>query len=245
MKDYFKLLQIDTSVLTTDEMQIVNDWYNNHTTEDCSISLRSPNTQEAYHAFSYGNKELLNDFCILWEDEESNYAGICINGIMRGKIVFFSHDNLHPIPVFRNIGSFFKAVKSNRITDLYPPQVEYLSPIDNPFDYPSANRTSLELEQDNSIANMLWSEALTEKDNAMTDRILSFIQIAVPQQIPKLKQYLFDSKLMAYILGIYKFYGYQEDINVLLQIGKENKQYRKILKELGATPKKILWIEKW
>ena len=226
-------------------MQIVNDWYNNHKTEDCGISLRSPNTQEAYNDFSYGNKELLNDFCILWEDEESNYAGICINGIIRGKIVFFSHDNLHPIPVFRNIGSFFKAVKSNRITDLYAPQVEYLSPTNNPFDYPSANRTSLELEQDSSIANMLWSEAVTEKDNAMTDRILSFIQIAVPQQIPKLKQYLFDSELMAYILGIYKFYGYQEDINVLLQIGKENKQYRKILKELGATPKKILWIEKW
>lgn len=50
---------------------------------------------------------------------------------------------------------------------------------------------------------------------------------------------------MGYILGIYKFYGYQEDTNVLLQIGKENKHYRKILKELGAAPKKILWMEKW
>ena len=123
MKDYFKLLQIDTSVLTTDEIRIVNDWYHNNKTEDCSISLRSLNTQEAYHAFSKENKELLSDFCILWEDEESNYAGICIKGIMRGKIVFISHDNQHPIPVFRNIGSFLKAVKSNRITDLYPPQV--------------------------------------------------------------------------------------------------------------------------
>lgn len=245
MEDYFKLLQIDTSVLRTDEIQIVNDWHNNNKTEDCSISLRSLNTQEAYHAFSKENKELLNDFCILWEDEESNYAGICINGIMRGKIVFLSHDNLHPIPVFRNIGSFLKAVKSNRITDLYPPQVECLSSTNNPFDYPSINRTSLELEQDNSVANMLWNKATTEKGDAMIDKILSFIQIAIPQQIPKLKQYIFDNTLMGYILGIYKFYGYQEDTNVLLQIGKENKYYRKILKELGATPKKILWIEKW
>ena len=77
MKNYFKLLQIDTSVLTTDEIRTVNDWYNNNKTEDCSISLRSLHTQEAYHAFSKKNKELLSDFCILWEDEESNYAGIC------------------------------------------------------------------------------------------------------------------------------------------------------------------------
>lgn len=245
MKDYLKLLQIDTSVLTTDEIRIVNDWYNNNKTEDCSISLRSLNTQEAYHAFSKENKELLSDFCILWEDEESNYAGICINGIMRGKIVFMSHDNLHPIPVFRNIGSFLKAVKSNRITDLYPPQVEYLSATNNPFDYPSINRTFLELEQDGSVADMLWNKAATEKDDAMIDKILSFIQIATLQQIPKLKQYIFDNTLMGYILGIYKFYGYKEDANVLLQIGKENKHFRKILKELGVTPQKILWIEKW
>ena len=71
MKDYFKLLQIDTSVLTTDEIRIVNGWYNNNKTEDCSISLRSLHTQEAYHAFSKENKELLSDFYILWEDEES------------------------------------------------------------------------------------------------------------------------------------------------------------------------------
>ena len=245
MKDYFKLLQIDTSVLTTDEIRIVNDWYNNNKTEDCSISLRSLHTQEAYHAFSKENKELLSDFCILWEDEESNYAGICIKGIMRGKIVFISHDNQHPIPVFRNIGSFLKAVKSNRITDLYPPQVEYLSATNNPFDYPSINRASLELEQDSSIADMLWNKAATEKDDAMIDTILSFIQIATLQQIPKLKQYIFDDTLMGDILGIYKFYGYKEDANVLLQIGKENKHFRKILKELGATPQKILWIEKW
>lgn len=245
MEDYFKLMQIDTSVLTTDEIRIVNDWYNNYKTEDCGISLRSLNTQEAYHAFSKENKELLRDFCILWEDEESNYAGICINGIMRGKIVFLSHGNLHPIPVFRNIGSFLKAVKSNRITDLYPPQVEYLSATNNPFDYPSINRTSLELEQDNSVADMLWNKAATEKDDTMIDKILSFIQIATLQQIPKLKQYIFDNTLMSYILSIYKFYGYQEDTNILLQIGKENKHFRKILKELGATPQKILWIEKW
>lgn len=245
MKDYFKLLQIDTSVLTTDEIRIVNDWYNNNKTEDCSISLRSLNTQEAYHAFSKENKELLSDFCILWEDKESNYAGICINGIMRGKIVFISHDSLHPIPVFRNIDSFLKAVKNNRITDLYPPQVEYLSATNNPFDYPSINRTSLELEQDSSVADMLWNKAAMEKDDAMIDTILSFIQIATLQQIPKLKQYIFDDTLMGDILGIYKFYGYKEDPNVLLQIGKENKHFRKILKELGATPQKILWIEKW
>lgn len=88
---------------------------------------------------------------------------------MRGRIVFLSHDNLHPIPAFRNIGNFLKAVKSNRITDSYPPQMEYL--------------------------------------------------------------YIFDNKLMGYILDIYKFYGYQEDTNVLSQIGKENEHYRKILKE--------------
>jgi hypothetical protein len=245
MKDYFKLLQIDTSVLTTDEIRIVNDWYNNNKTEDCSISLRSLHTQEAYHAFSKENKELLSDFCILWEDEESNYAGICIKGIMRGKIVFISHDNQHPIPVFRNIDSFLKAVKSNRITDLYPPQVEYLSATNNPFDYPSINRTSLELKQDSSAADILWNKAATEKDDAMINTILSFIQIATLQQIPKLKQYIFDDTLMGDILGIYKFYGYKEDANVLLQIGKENKHFRKILKELGATPQKILWIEKW
>lgn len=245
MEDYFKLLQIDTSVLTTDEIQIVNDWHYNHKTEDCSISLRSQNTQKEYHAFSKENKKLLRDFCILWEDEESNYAGICINGIMRGKIVFLSHDDLHPIPVFRNIGNFLKAVESNRITDLYPPQTEYLSSANNPFDYPSINRTSFELEQDSSVADVLWNKAATEKDDAMIDKILSFIQIATLQQIPKLKQYIFDNTLMGYILGIYKFYGYQEDINVLLQIGKENKHFRKILKELGATPQKFLWIEKW
>lgn len=43
----------------------------------------------------------------------------------------------------------------------------------------------------------------------------------------------------------HKFYGYQEDPDILLRIGKENKQYRKLLKELGASPKKLLWIEKW
>ena len=66
-------------------------------------------------------------------------------------------------PFFRNIDSFMKAVKSNRITDLYPPQVEYLSATNNPFDYPSINRTSLELEQDSSVADMLWNKAATEK----------------------------------------------------------------------------------
>ena len=101
------------------------------------------------------------------------------------------------------------------------------------------------MEQDSSAADILWNKAATEKDDAMINTILSFIQIATLQQIPKLKQYIFDDTLMGDILGIYKFYGYKEDVNVLLQIGKENKHFRKILKELGATPQKILWIEKW
>lgn len=56
---------------------------------------------------------------------------------------------------------------------------------------------------------------------------------------------LSDAELLYYILCAYKFYGYQEDPDILLRIGKENKQYRKLLKELGASPKKLLWIEKW
>lgn len=245
MEDYFELLKIDSSVLTVDEIQIINDWYNNHTTEDDCISLRSANRQEEYKNFSFENKELLRDYCILWEDEQNFYAGICINGIMRGTIFFFEFDAFLPVPAFRNISNFFNAVRNEEITDLFPPRVSTLSPEINTFDYPSGNRTSTELDQDNSVANLLWNEARAMKAEEAINTIISFIQIAVPRQIPKLRHYLSCTGLIPYILGIYRYYGYQEDVNVLLKVGKENEEYREILKEMGAKPKRLLWIEKW
>ena len=166
MTDYFKSLQIDSSALTTKEIQMVNNWNQKHKAEEPNISLRSVETQEEYNAFYAECKTLLKNICILWEDSESNYAGICTNGTMRGKIMFISHEFLCPIPVFRSIETFQKAVECNKISDLYPPQLEFLSPENNPFDYPSINRTSLELEQDSSVADMLWNKAAMEKDDA-------------------------------------------------------------------------------
>lgn len=246
MNDYFKSLQIDSSALTAEEIQMINDWDQKHKHGERSISLRSAETQEEFNAFYAENKSLLKNICILWEDEESNYAGICTDGIMRGKIMFVCHEFLlYPIPVFRNIETFLKAVDSQRISDLFPPQLEFLSPENNPFDYPSIHRSSEELNQDILIAENLWKEAISAKDDNRVNLLFSFIQIASPNQISCLQKYLSDAELLYYILCAYKFYGYQEDSDILLRIGKENKQYRKLLKELGASPKKLLWIEKW
>ena len=128
---------------------------------------------------------------------------------------------------------------------MFPPQLEFLSPENNPFDYPSIHRSSEELNQDILIAENLWKEAISAKDDNRVNLLFSFIQIASPNQISCLQKYLSDAELLYYILCAYKFYGYQEDPDILLRIGKENKQYRKLLKELGASPKKLLWIEKW
>lgn len=246
MSEYFKLLQIDSSALTAEEIQLVNDWDQKHKRGESSISLRSAETQEEFNAFYAENKSLLQNICILWEDDESNYAGICIDGIMRGKIMFVSHEFLlYPIPVYRSIETFLKAVDNQKISDLFPPQLEFLSPENNPFDYPSRHRSSEELNQDIFIADNLWKEAISAKDDYKVNLLFSFIQIASPNQISYLQKYLSDRELLYFVLCAYKFYGYQEDSDILLRIGKENKQYRKLLKELGASPKKLLWIEKW
>ncbi len=245
MTDYFKSLQIDSSALTTKEIQMVNNWNQKHKAEEPNISLRSVETQEEYNAFYAECKTLLKNICILWEDGESNYAGICTNGTMRGKIMFISHEFLCPIPVFRSIETFQKAVECNKISDLYPPQLEFLSPENNPFDYPSNHKTLEEQEQDMSIADKLWKDVLVAKGYDKTNLLFSFIQVASPDQLSRLKQYLFDNDFTYYILSAYKFYGHQEDSDVLLQLGRENKQYRRLLKELGASPKRILWMEKW
>ena len=245
MTDYFKSLQIDSSALTTKEIQMVNNWNQKHKAEEPNISLRSVETQEEYNAFYAECKTLLKNICILWEDSESNYAGICTNGTMRGKIMFISHEFLCPIPVFRSIETFQKAVECNKISDLYPPQLEFLSPENNPFDYPSNHKTPEEQEQDMSIADKLWKDVLVAKGYDKMNLLFSFIQVASPDQLSRLKQYLFDNDFTYYILSAYKFYGHQEDSDVLLQLGRENKQYRRLLKELGASPKRILWMEKW
>ena len=186
MNDYFKSLQIDSSALTAEEIQIINDWDQKHKHGERSISLRSVETQEEFNAFYAENKSLLRNICILWEDEESNYAGICTDGIMRGKIMFVCHEFLlYPIPVFRNIETFLKAVDSQRISDLFPPQLEFLSPENNPFDYPSIHRSSEELNQDILIAENLWKEAISAKDDNRVNLLFSFIQIASPTLLSK------------------------------------------------------------
>ena len=64
MNDYFKSLQIDSSALTAEEIQIINDWDQKHKHGERSISLRSVETQEEFNAFYAENKSLLRNICI-------------------------------------------------------------------------------------------------------------------------------------------------------------------------------------
>lgn len=88
MNDYFALHRIDSSGLTTAEKQKVNDWFQKHKPRECSISLRTIEKQESYEAFHEVCKPTLKNICVLWEDEESNYAGICTHGMMKGMISY-------------------------------------------------------------------------------------------------------------------------------------------------------------
>ena len=58
MNDYFKSLQIDSSALTAEEIQMINDWDQKHKHGERSISLRSAETQEEFNAFYAENKSV-------------------------------------------------------------------------------------------------------------------------------------------------------------------------------------------
>ena len=107
-------------------------------------------------------KGYLPEICLLWEDGNSNYAGVYYTGMMRGKVMFFSHDELWDAPIFRNIASFVQSVKTGATESLMN---EYLSNLPYNGDYPAKLLSEQEKEEHLALAKVYLEQLRGEDDD--------------------------------------------------------------------------------
>lgn len=176
-------------------------------------------------------------------DEESNFAGVYIDGILKGKVFFLFHNDLILVPTHRNIECFYNAVTLGGLGDLYTPQPAFMASSQSIYDYPSTLRNSTQIKADEEIVlHLLKSIENFEEQN---DQIKVITHLIPSEILQLLDVFLKQGKFIDLILSIYVFYGYVENRELLLQIGKDYKTSRKLIKRLGIIPNRFLGFDRW
>ena len=133
---------------TDEEKNIICEYYDffyNNQDEHLGIE---PVSKEDFENTLW-TRDFIPDVCLLWYDNQSNYAGMYYRGNLRGKVMFLCHAEPNYAPLFKNISSFLANVKNGVIYDLHVPN---LGVCDYPCDYPAKVLTEEEKEQNLSLA---------------------------------------------------------------------------------------------
>ncbi|AJA70268.1 MULTISPECIES: hypothetical protein [unclassified Myroides] len=239
MDDYFS-----KGPLSIEDRWFIDDW--GTIVGEKNIKIIDTEGQEIIKEYEVHYPRLLDEAYVVWMDEESNFAGVYVTGILKEKVFVLSHDDLTLTPTHRSIASFYEAVKNGELTDLFAPQTAFMNSMQRLYDYPSRVRTEIEIQEDKKCTLNLLKRLESSIDVEEKNDILRLItQIISPDQLNLLEPYLEEPVNLNTILSIYVYYGYNENRELLFSIGKQHKNTRSILKKLGVIPRRFLGIERW
>ena len=236
MNNYFSLCTLEQS-----DRQFINKWITEPITG--GIAFINEVGISIIEDYKGHYPSLLSDACVLWMDEESNFAGVYIDGILKGKVFFLSHNDLILVPTYRNIKCFYDAVMLGRLGDLYTPQPAFMISSQSIYDYPSTLRDNAQIKADEEIVLHLLKSIENLKEQNDQIKVITHL---IPSEILQLLDvFLKQGKYIDLILSIYVFYGYAENRDLLLQLGKDYKTSRKLIKKLGIIPNRFFGFDKW
>ena len=146
---YYQELELDQYGFNSKEKDVICEFYDYYQTKQAEKSYSSliiPMSKEHFNELMPHMENYLPDVCLLWEDENSNYAGVYYKGLLRGKVMFLCHEELWDTPLFRDISSFVQSVKNELTTCMLNP---FLTDSSYNCDYPA--KSLLESEQEQNL----------------------------------------------------------------------------------------------
>ncbi len=205
LKDsYFKSLGINGELFSKADIDLINIYYEKSKTLDNYIKPISKGELDLIN--DYCTSFLPKDTCLLWTNENSNYAGVYTNGLFKGMVFIVDHEETMYTPVWRSIRSFLNKVNIGEVEDL-----------DNPYfyrekwmDYPSFNRTDEENSDDFKIVEKLFDELKVAEEGPYTNIAFCISNMIPKEKLELLKPLLLEDDMYVQeaVCNIYGFYNY-------------------------------------
>lgn len=167
--------------------------------------------REAMYGFNW------RDSCAFWTDDNSNYAGIYLDGPLRGRIYFLSHDEPDFSPVYRSLSSFLKTIREakSREKDWYEMPTDYFTPTDYYLHQDGKPLPATEIERKSDLEAMTTLRLQFDQTSLLDDDERRFVCFCIMDLTPldDLKyvlEFLSDKDMWtqeraALILGVHKY----------------------------------------
>ena len=156
----------------------------------------------------YCNEFLPENICLLWTNENSNYAGVYTDGLFKGMVFIVDHEETMYTPVWRSIRSFINKVINGEVEELENPYF-YTQKWMN---YPSLNKTNEENSADFEIVEKLFDKLKTAKEEQYINEAFCICNMIPKDKLELLKPLLVEDNMFVQeaVCNVYGFYNYIE-----------------------------------
>jgi len=220
-ESYFEYMEFNKYNFSSEEKRRICEFYEYIRNGQSEYSFIQPITKENLTAIEY-QKEFVPDVCMLWQDDNSNYAGVYYKGSLRGKVMFLTHDEPNYAPLFQSIQSLIKNIKSGIIEDFFIPPL-------GTCDYPSKHSTEEEKES-NAILAKEYIEKLRGDDEDRDYQLALIACYLMPAEYLELLIPLMNSGNMYIeqdIPEFFVFHDYKPAIPILQDICESGSTFAK------------------
>lgn len=115
MSEYSTQLGLSNYGLSEDDIRLIDDFYIESQTESFYFFPLSEKDFKAYMGFNDANN---TNILALWENGESDFAGVFYKGPLKGSVAVIFHDEPVWAPAFVNMGDFLQYVKTQSEDDI-------------------------------------------------------------------------------------------------------------------------------
>ncbi len=151
------------------------------------------------------------DLVPILTDGQSNYWCLYIDGVLKGKICYLSHDEVSLEPRFKSLSSFIKLINAN-------PSYSDVSDIPlSSYDYPSREMDDIDREVILQLKNIFDNES--EEDNRQ-QVAFSIMALTSLQDIENIYAFLYDEDMYVQERAIFTlgYWKYQPARELLLEL---------------------------
>ncbi|WP_310604575.1 hypothetical protein, partial [Anaerosporobacter sp.] len=220
---YFEDLELNKYGFSSEEKEKICEFYDLCKTNDYGIYPVSKSEFEEMQSWS---EEFLPEICLLWTNRNSNYAGVYISGLLKGKVCIVDHEEEMYAPLFRSINSFITTIVSHKLDDLYNQDMLKV----DWADYPSVNSSQAEKDSDLHIVKTIIEQINkdSERDYYRSGMIVCYLMPNT--HLDLLKPFLYEENMWVqetacYVLAIHKYEPAIEWLKEISQIGKGNEKF--------------------
>ncbi|WP_247739028.1 hypothetical protein [Bacillus sp. 165] len=178
--------------------------------------------EEAAEMYSYLKEDVnISEVFPLWTDDNSNYVGVYMFGLLTGRVCFINHEEIDLSPVYPNVQTLIQTLLENPESDWYE--------LPRYYPQPKEHTDKLQLKQDvqaiEELKNLLKNPELDEEKR--TQYLFSVMALTPYTQLHKIIPLLEDSDMWvqeraAEILGFHRYIPAREKLNWVKEHGQHN-----------------------